>query len=439
MHVCREAFVSSWTLSKWLGGALLALILSPTIPARATPEPCVGDCGADAAVTVDEIVSMVNIALGELLVGECPGGDADQDGAITVDEIVSAVNHALTGCVTLPTPTPTAMLTPTPTVDLEAVALSAAELVPLLAHTATGINAVVSSLMVATSSAAFPSSTGTAAGLDTGITNLCILGGDTTLVCDDESDPPRFHITARSCSAEGPLGGMISFSGDLTLSPPAALLQCPTLPASGGFSLTGDVTFTNQGQTTLTVGMNLSGDMALFLDIFDPCFVRSLNVRASGPVNAVLPDGGGTSALFDDTRAVFSNPVFNADCVPVGYDLTIEGPAALTALSSGTSIVLDLDDAMISQRSTPGVAFMSIRADVRSDCLGEVGLDAEDFGVLAGELCPGDGDAQISVPGAVATIQYSLDDPRVTLDLDGDEEPDLTRDSCNGLLVCPAP
>jgi hypothetical protein len=60
---------------------------------------CVGDCDGTAQVTIDEILTMVNIALGSLDVGTCSGaGDANQDGYITIDEILAAVNNALNGC-----------------------------------------------------------------------------------------------------------------------------------------------------------------------------------------------------------------------------------------------------------------------------------------------------------------------------------------------------
>ncbi len=59
---------------------------------------CVGDCGNDDQVTVDEILTMVNIALGNVDVSECDAGDLSQDGQITVDEILTAVNNALNGC-----------------------------------------------------------------------------------------------------------------------------------------------------------------------------------------------------------------------------------------------------------------------------------------------------------------------------------------------------
>ncbi len=59
---------------------------------------CVGDCGGNDQVTVDELVTMVNIALGNANVADCEAGDLSLDGQITVDEILVAVNNALNGC-----------------------------------------------------------------------------------------------------------------------------------------------------------------------------------------------------------------------------------------------------------------------------------------------------------------------------------------------------
>lgn len=74
-----------------------AITPTPTLEPTATPVPCIGDCDGDGSVTVDEILKMVNIALGSP-VEECPAGDRDGDGAITVDEILAAVANALRGC-----------------------------------------------------------------------------------------------------------------------------------------------------------------------------------------------------------------------------------------------------------------------------------------------------------------------------------------------------
>ncbi len=64
-----------------------------------TPAPaCVGDCNGDERVTVDEVLAIVNIALGTVPVSGCEAGDANGDGQVTVDEILTAVNNALNGC-----------------------------------------------------------------------------------------------------------------------------------------------------------------------------------------------------------------------------------------------------------------------------------------------------------------------------------------------------
>lgn len=73
---------------------------------------CVGDCNRDGQVTIDEILTVVNLALNGGTDG-CTAGDANSDGLITIDEILTAVNNALQGCP-LPSATPTTV-PPTPT------------------------------------------------------------------------------------------------------------------------------------------------------------------------------------------------------------------------------------------------------------------------------------------------------------------------------------
>jgi hypothetical protein len=89
----------------------------PTLTPTSAPSACVGDCSGDHSVTVDEILTLVNIALGDANVSTCLAGDANHDNQITIDEILTAVNNALNGCgARAPTPTwpPTPPPTPTP-------------------------------------------------------------------------------------------------------------------------------------------------------------------------------------------------------------------------------------------------------------------------------------------------------------------------------------
>jgi hypothetical protein len=79
---------------------------TPTQVASVSPTPteaqstCVGDCSGDGEVTVDELIMMVNVALGSTDLVKCLSADADSSGEVTVDEIVAAVSRSLNGCGT---------------------------------------------------------------------------------------------------------------------------------------------------------------------------------------------------------------------------------------------------------------------------------------------------------------------------------------------------
>lgn len=95
----------------WLAAAVAGLLAWAGV---ATAQ-CVGDCDGTGAVTVDEIVLGVNIALGSSAASTCPVVDADHSGEVTVDEIIQAINNALGGCPVLATPTPSPSPSPTAT------------------------------------------------------------------------------------------------------------------------------------------------------------------------------------------------------------------------------------------------------------------------------------------------------------------------------------
>ncbi len=60
--------------------------------------PCTGDCDHSGIVTINEMITMVNIALGNAHLSTCFVGDADSSGDITIDELVRAVGNAMSGC-----------------------------------------------------------------------------------------------------------------------------------------------------------------------------------------------------------------------------------------------------------------------------------------------------------------------------------------------------
>jgi hypothetical protein len=71
---------------------------TPTPTATAVTASCAGDCNKDHVVTVDELLVLVQIALGNDDITACNPGDANSDGRVTVDEILMAVSSALNGC-----------------------------------------------------------------------------------------------------------------------------------------------------------------------------------------------------------------------------------------------------------------------------------------------------------------------------------------------------
>jgi predicted esterase len=111
-HRRRAAAVNRSRFGSVLAALLLTAVLCPA-ERRADAQHCVGDCDGDGTVQVNELLEMVNVALGNSAVAVCTAGDVNSDGTITVDEILAAVGNALNGCP-VPTATPAPTEVPTP-------------------------------------------------------------------------------------------------------------------------------------------------------------------------------------------------------------------------------------------------------------------------------------------------------------------------------------
>jgi YVTN family beta-propeller protein len=63
------------------------------------PPPCSGDCDGGGAVTIDELIHGVRIALGIEALGGCPSLDTDDNGVVTIAELIAATRNAMVGCL----------------------------------------------------------------------------------------------------------------------------------------------------------------------------------------------------------------------------------------------------------------------------------------------------------------------------------------------------
>ncbi|MDX2170917.1 MAG: imelysin family protein [Deltaproteobacteria bacterium] len=77
--------------------SIVALGLAVGVVQRAAAQMCVGDCDANGAVSIDEVISGVNLALGSDA-ASCAALDTDVNGDIAINELIGAVSAALDGC-----------------------------------------------------------------------------------------------------------------------------------------------------------------------------------------------------------------------------------------------------------------------------------------------------------------------------------------------------
>ena len=82
-----KTFHMTWAMLSVLAGALLA--------PSASAQQCVGDCNSDFEVTIDEVITGVNIGLEFTPLSACPAMDGDSNGSVEINEVIEAVNNGL--------------------------------------------------------------------------------------------------------------------------------------------------------------------------------------------------------------------------------------------------------------------------------------------------------------------------------------------------------
>lgn len=94
----------------WLGAVSFILFGWLALPVQA--QVCPGDCDGGDEVGISELITCVNISLGNAELSTCTACDPNGDDSVAINELILAVNASLCGCGGCPTPVPG---TPTPT------------------------------------------------------------------------------------------------------------------------------------------------------------------------------------------------------------------------------------------------------------------------------------------------------------------------------------
>ena len=79
-------------------GTTVSVPLTPTLSTSVTSTGiCVGDCDGNGEVTVDDLLTLVNVALGDAELSLCQYG-VPSGAEVDIALILQAVNNALNGC-----------------------------------------------------------------------------------------------------------------------------------------------------------------------------------------------------------------------------------------------------------------------------------------------------------------------------------------------------
>ncbi|MFI5398487.1 MAG: hypothetical protein ACHQ9S_23390 [Candidatus Binatia bacterium] len=500
-EACDDGNVCTTNTHCQAGVCKSGTVTIPTPTATATPThagatptpvsgPCTGDCNGDGQVTVDEILTMVNIALGNAPLADCEAGDANSDHKITVDEILAAVNYALSGCPAQPSPTATNHVVPTNTPQAGTPTATAGAVTPTPTKTGqvatptgspgatpTGgpsaaprsageIESTTKALMVLPNllSALFGHFPGAGASLTLAPTpgtrspaiqvlNLPFTcpSGDGTLKCDQNIvvfppsfGPPTYTVTLTSCQVAGVAGTTLTFNGTLTAVGQAGDV-CGTIPTSATVS-TPSLTMQSQsaaGSTTTTfsgfsavVSLSNSGSAG-------SCLYDTVDFQPTGSISVATTGPPATSTqLTFNTGSDVSITVYQygAQCVPQIYNVELTGAVTLVTDTHSFQATYTTFDLYDDTTKAPGQDTVDISGTVNSPCFGGA-VDLSTFNSLSltGGACPIAGDIEVAANGNTDLVSFVSGGVNIDLGYDGTVDQHFTSCLDPALFVCPAP
>lgn len=325
----------------------------------ATPEgcpACVGDCNCNGTVTVNELITMVSIALEDKGTVRCVAGDANGDGHITVDEIVTAVNNALVGCPG-----------------------SGGAIARRAAGTTVGLSQGLRALPLMLSSITQLAGGGAAAAEfgdgGTAAVQACSVDGTRDFQCTQTiptTSPRSYTLGFNNCILNTAGGGTLTLQGTITAqSTETGVCGLPPLALS---TLTVDnvhvIGKNAAAVTTLDAQFNnLTGSLTVTPNPLSACKVSSITMMVNGMVD--IQSGSLSEMLtFTNTSIKVDVTQFSQSCVPVVYQMMLDGNASLDVNSLGTVLSGMFTDFVFGDDTTSGNDLVTVDGQLSSTCLG---------------------------------------------------------------------
>jgi hypothetical protein len=414
--------------------------------------PCVGDCGHDGVVGVDDLVLGVQIALGRLPLSACPEFDVLPDGRVTIDELTQSIKAARDGCTpagvtpTAPPPgsfTPTATPTfqpPTPVPDAPSVARRAAGTIQTASQMLLTLPPLLSLFFVSADGAGADG-----AGAGPGVTVPCLNGGTLTIGCVQipfRNGKPTYTLTADRCLTD--LGDLTALlDGSATVIDETAGHRCLVdRPTSASVTIPAlSIEMVSAASTTTTTLTAVEGTIALSGS--DPtCTYDRIDARLTGTAHTVTetPDGTPlttTEAAFDHTGLVLIVHAFADQCIANAYALTVNGRATFT--TDGQTLAATYTDFRLEVADATAEAQIDISGSLASECFGRtVRFNPEEpLRVPGAGECPLSGAVRIDADGA-HLIEFEAVG-LVHINYGNDQTRDETFPTCADprLFICP--
>ncbi len=284
-----------------------------------------------------------------------------------------------------------------------------------------------------------------------GAAGACPLGGTATRSCTTGAGSVTLNLALDDCRVATASGSVAIDPPPLRAAPEVTLQGtgfCPTAVLPPWMASVGlEAVFRDpQAATLLTATADLTG--TINPQIGGSCRATGAALAVTGTLRATFGDGISASLTFNNIGIGVSIAAFNAQCVPVNYTMTLNGPATIAVEAAGAGAAtatlpfeVMFTNLVVKQDATSNPTKTEIDGGLSAGCAGGMAtLDTvQPLEQLVGASCPGGGKLKISA-GMTQSQVFYLPGGKVGIDANADDVSEKELMSCHDpSLLCSVP